>query len=213
MIWTPIDDSWRTFWRSLIEDAAMIRIVGGKAKGHSLFVAPGIRPTSVMLRRKLFDSRICWKSALFVDICAGSGAVGFEAWSRGAKSVVLVECDRKVFGVLKKNRRLLGERFPYDIEAVELERSSVEAWLPLCPMGREAVVYLDPPYNFSRLYATVLHKLGQLGFQGTLWIETGKFHGVQRKDILHHFWIEKDYRHADGILYRTSLKIPGGSLR
>ena len=71
-----------------------LRILGGKAKGQLLKSPPEnsiTRPTSVMLKRKFFDAFQDLGEAHFYDLCAGSGSVGIEAWSRGVKQVELVE--------------------------------------------------------------------------------------------------------------------------
>lgn len=70
-----------------------INILGGHAKGHALFVPPTsiTRATTVMLRRKFFDAHQDLTNCLFIDLFAGSGAMGLEACSRGAERVILVE--------------------------------------------------------------------------------------------------------------------------
>ena len=82
-----------------------IRILGGLGKGHVLEVPPEniTRPTSVMLRRKLFDRYQDISDYTFIDICAGSGAMGLEAISRGAKKVIFIENSQKALSILKKN--------------------------------------------------------------------------------------------------------------
>ena len=68
-----------------------IKIAGGFAKGLTLSykkkITPVVRPTASMLKRKFFDSHQDFSDSIFVDCCAGTGQVGFEGLSRGARSV------------------------------------------------------------------------------------------------------------------------------
>lgn len=93
----------------------MTRIIAGRAKGRRLRTPPGdkTRPTSDRVREALFSSVESWCGSLqglhFLDLYAGSGAVGLEAWSRGAEAVTLVESDRKTAAlVVSANARALG---------------------------------------------------------------------------------------------------------
>src|ERR1700741_4553893 len=90
-----------------------VRIIGGEHRGRRIAVPdrPGLRPTPDRVRETLFnwlgqslDGLAC------LDLFAGSGALGFEAASRGAARVVLVEQDRAVFDALKKTRDTIGAR-------------------------------------------------------------------------------------------------------
>ena len=114
-----------------------------------------VRPTSDRLRETLFNviaPRI--EEARFLDLCAGSGAVGIEALSRGAAGVTFVEQGAVALGVLQKNLAALGIR-----GGVTVERRSVGAFLK-----RESrvfdTVFLDPPYAEAEEY---LRTLGMLG--------------------------------------------------
>ena len=87
----------------------MIRIVAGQLRGRRLAVGPGVRPTTERAREALFSilgERI--RDARVLDAAAGSGAVGFEALSRGAREVVFVEADRRVARVLEANAVATG---------------------------------------------------------------------------------------------------------
>ena len=67
-----------------------VKILGGFARGLNLLVPKGdlIRPTSIMLKRRVFDFFQRMDDKIFIDLCAGSGAVGLEAWSRGAQKFI-----------------------------------------------------------------------------------------------------------------------------
>ena len=73
-----------------------ISILGGVAKGAKLATpsSHNTRPTSVLLKRRLFDSHQSFEGIEFYDICAGSGSMGIEAMSRGAEKVIFVESNQ-----------------------------------------------------------------------------------------------------------------------
>jgi 16S rRNA (guanine966-N2)-methyltransferase len=122
-----------------------VRIISGSAKGRRLSVAPaGTRPTSDRVREALFsslDSRVNdWSAVRFLDLCAGSGAVGLEALSRGAAAVTLVEHDRRTLDVLRRNAGVVGE-------GADIVAADARSWSP--GPGRFDIVYVDPPYSMS----------------------------------------------------------------
>ena len=127
----------------------MTRVIAGKAGGRRLRVPPGqgTRPTSDRAREGLFASLLSefgdLKNMRVLDLYAGSGAVGLEALSRGAASVLLVESDARAATVIKAN-----------IGAVDLPNASVitdrvERLLARPPDGdggRYDLAFADPPY-------------------------------------------------------------------
>src|SRR6476619_8665658 len=92
----------------------MTRIIGGTAGGRRIATPRGAntRPTSDRVREALFSAVESWCGSLsglrFLDLYAGSGAVGLEAWSRGAGVVTLVEQDRRTAALVSANARELG---------------------------------------------------------------------------------------------------------
>jgi 16S rRNA (guanine966-N2)-methyltransferase len=92
----------------------MTRIIGGTARGRRLKAPSGdqTRPTSDRVREALFSSVVSEIGSMnglrFLDLYAGSGAVGLEARSRGAGSVTLVEQDRRTASLIRDNARSLG---------------------------------------------------------------------------------------------------------
>jgi 16S rRNA (guanine(966)-N(2))-methyltransferase RsmD len=129
-----------------------VRVIGGAWKKSKLPVAdrPGLRPTPDRVRVTLFNwlgqTLDGWRC---LDAFAGSGALGFEAASRGAAEVVLLERDPVLVASLTATRQRL------DAGAVQIERADALQWLARAPAGSFDVVFLDPPFD-SPLLAPAL---------------------------------------------------------
>jgi 16S rRNA (guanine(966)-N(2))-methyltransferase RsmD len=120
-----------------------MRIIAGKHKGRALKMPAGIRPTQNKVREALFDILGDIEGLAFLELFAGSGAVGLEAVSRGAGEAVLVEDKRECVLAIEQNIARLGEGgctlYPLEAEAA-IGRLSRE--------GRSFdLVFLDPPYR------------------------------------------------------------------
>ena len=86
-----------------------MKIIGGKHRGKNFYMPFGIRPTQSITRKALFDILgQDLEGVTMLDLFAGSGAVGLEAISRGAKKVILVEKDPKCADVINENIRILS---------------------------------------------------------------------------------------------------------
>lgn len=145
-----------------------LRIGGGERRGLKIQAPPGIRPSSGRLREALFDiwgGRLA--GAAFLDLFAGSGAVGIEAVSRGAARAVLVEWDREVLAVLDRN--VLRAALP--------GLSVVRARLPeglargLPPGARFDLAFADPPYGFDGCAALLVSAAARLAPGGEVALE------------------------------------------
>jgi len=139
-----------------------MRVIAGTLRRRTLEAPAGLktRPTSDRLRETLFNVLAPrMEGARFLDLYAGSGAVGIEAASRGAANVVLVERADPALKVLRGNLEKLGLRGEVRVEAV-----SVGAFLrrvrPQSSAMRFDVVFLDPPYEAAEEYATAMGLLG-----------------------------------------------------
>ena len=120
-----------------------LRIIAGQWRSRKIRFpdAEGLRPTPDRVRETLFNwLRGGLDGARCLDLFAGSGALGFEAASRGASRVVLVESEPKVFAALEQNRKSL------DAAQVECRRTDVAGYLA-GPAERFDVVFLDPPFR------------------------------------------------------------------
>jgi len=143
-----------------------MRIIAGTYRSRRLEAPPGMstRPTSDRLRETLFNvlaPRI--SGAAFLDLYAGSGAVGIEAISRGAERVDFVERDPAAVRFLRGNLERLGITQKFRIHAgsvrVFLQKRSGNAGPKPVPHD---VVFLDPPYEATEEYAATLGLLGGL---------------------------------------------------
>jgi 16S rRNA (guanine966-N2)-methyltransferase len=126
-----------------------MNIIGGIAGGHKVFAPDNIRPTRGKVREALF-SIIDVEGKTFLDLFAGSGAVGIEALSRGAAKVVFVERSRKAASYIKRNldkTRLEGEIINKSVSAaLEKFESTFD------------FVFMDPPYK-KELVTKTLRKI------------------------------------------------------
>src|SRR5580658_2582626 len=136
-----------------------MRIIAGSFRSRTLAAPAGLatRPTSDRLRETLFNvlaTRI--EGAAFLDLYAGSGAVGIEALSRGAARVEFVERVEPALRVLRGNLARLGLTVGFRIQAGSvgsvLRRMKTEAAFDL--------VFLDPPYDAGHEYEVTLGLLG-----------------------------------------------------
>ncbi|PKO66792.1 MAG: 16S rRNA (guanine(966)-N(2))-methyltransferase RsmD [Betaproteobacteria bacterium HGW-Betaproteobacteria-17] len=136
--------------------ANRVRIIGGQYRRRLLDFpdGAGLRPTPDRVRETLFN----WLGQdlpgwTCLDLFAGSGALGFEAASRGAARVVMIERDLKAIGALEKNRDVLGA------SQVDVRRADALAWLE---NSRDSfdLIFVDPPFD-SGLAATVLADLAR----------------------------------------------------
>ncbi|MBN8779584.1 16S rRNA (guanine(966)-N(2))-methyltransferase RsmD [Thiobacillus sp.] len=136
--------------------ANRVRIIGGQYRRRLLDFpdGAGLRPTPDRVRETLFN----WLGQdlpgwICLDLFAGSGALGFEAASRGAGRVVMIERDLKTTAALEKNRTVLGA------SRVDILRADALAWLA---NSQEAfdLIFVDPPFG-SGLAESVLADLGR----------------------------------------------------
>jgi 16S rRNA (guanine(966)-N(2))-methyltransferase RsmD len=159
------------------------RVIAGTARGRRL-VAPGegTRPLGDRVKQTLFAIlEPDLPGASFLDLCAGSGAAGIEALSRGAARAAFVESDRRVIGTIAENLArtgLAGER-------AVVVRAEALAWLG--DAGRSSgpfgVVFVDPPYAEPELLLRLLEALG--GDVG------GRVLGPTARVVAKHHWRDR----------------------
>jgi 16S rRNA (guanine966-N2)-methyltransferase len=151
------------------------RIIAGTVGGRRLEVPRGenTRPTSDRVREAVFsglEARGALDGVRVLDLFAGSGALGLEAASRGARDVVLVDSARPAAAVARKNAAALG------LVRVTVVPSSVQRYLTRRPPWRAGLVFLDPPYALKD--SVLCEILANLGGGG--WLAPGALVVVER---------------------------------
>lgn len=135
--------------------SSSLRIIGGQWRGRKLQFPciDGLRPTSDRIRETLFN----WLAgdihqAQCLDLCAGSGALGFEAVSRGAAGAVLLETQAAAAEALKAHCQMLGT------QAVRVVQQDALRFLQQSPCELFNLVFLDPPFA-ANLWQSLAHAL------------------------------------------------------
>ena len=122
-----------------------MRITTGQYKGRNLAMPKGIRPTQNMVRKAVFDILGDVGGLTFLELFAGSGAVGFEAVSRGVRDLALVEQNRDCQLAMRKNIESLKARacdlYPFDAQRAILSF--------LRDKRAFDIIFLDPPYTLE----------------------------------------------------------------
>lgn len=121
-----------------------MRIISGQRRGHKLleFSGDGIRPTTDRVKESIFNLIQEYISdARVLDMFCGSGALSFEALSRGAKEATCIDVDKKSIEVIKKNCFSLDYQ-----DSCEIINSSCFDYIKRCKKQFD-LIFLDPPYN------------------------------------------------------------------
>ena len=147
------------------ERPGTVRIIGGKWKGRKLRIAAGVRPTPDRVRETVFN----WLAqdlpgTRVLDLFAGTGALGFEALSRGAQQAVLVERNRATARTLAAQRDVLGA-------AAAIEQADAFDWLARSD-ERWHVAFLDPPFDGGLLPAALAAVSARLTPAGFVYVES-----------------------------------------
>lgn len=174
-----------------------MRIIAGKYRGRKLKSPPSIqtRPTSDRLRETLFNilaPRI--RGARFLDLCAGSGAVGIEALSRGATHATLVDRSRRMCGLIETNLEALGvAEDESEVVCAEVAEFLMRRAKKNVMQGEAFdIVFFDPPYATD--YEEVLKRLGDqskslLAAEASIVVEHDK-----RRELNEEFGFLRSYR-------------------
>ena len=178
-----------------------MRIISGRYRGLRLKTLKGgnLRPTSDQLRETLFDvlgPQV--EGSTFLDAYAGTGAVGLEAFSRGAREVVFIEYHRPAAKLIRSNLAALEIRDGFHV-------MSCQALTGLDRLARESsrfdFVFVDPPYSEIREYHHVLRQIGrgQILFPASVVIAEHSRHCLLEKEYgnLHR---SRLLRHSDAQL-------------
>jgi 16S rRNA (guanine966-N2)-methyltransferase len=176
-----------------------VRIIGGDHRGRQILFddGPGLRPTGDRIRETLFNwLQAGLPGARCLDLFAGSGVLGFEAVSRGAREVVMLDSSDRVIRRLEENSRLLG----IDDRATVIRADALE-WLTHTAIRAFDIVFVDPPFA-GGLVPRVLELLAQRG-----WLASGSLVYVeqdlrQENDSLSPGWSEVREKVAGQVRYR-----------
>ena len=152
-----------------------VRIISGKHKGRKIKFLDfeGLRPTPDRVKETLFN----WlapaiSNASCLDLFAGSGSLGFEAASRGASKVIMVEKENTILDMLKKN--ILALR----IDNIEVVGSDVMIYLAYLKGRKFDIIFLDPPFHKNLLQECLdaIHECQLLKPSSLIYIESEAEH-------------------------------------
>ena len=157
------------FWQSeVLRHAETMRVIAGQFRSRTLKSLPGmeLRPTSDRLRETLFDiltagNPQALEGSVWIDLYAGTGAVGIEALSRGAAMIYFVESAPDAAELIRKNLNTLGIAAGFQVLRQDAVRA-LEAW------GKNGIqanfVFVDPPYRMEAAYAQTLAALSNSSY-------------------------------------------------
>ena len=172
----------------------IMRVIAGSAKGRKLKAPEGLhtRPTTDRLKEALFGSiQFEISGAAFLDLFAGSGGIGIEALSRGARTLDLVEQDAKALFCIRQNIRELSFERQTRIWAMPVERALKE-------LAKEKrvfdIIFMDPPYlkGWENKTPALIAQYSLLGPKGLLIIESSSQTRVEAAGLV--LVKEKEYK-------------------
>ena len=178
-----------------------VRIIGGQWKRSKLPVAdrPGLRPTPDRVRETLFNwlgpDLSGWR---VLDAFAGSGALGFEAASRGAGEVQMLESDAALV------RGLAAVKLRLKADAVQVGSADALAWMARCAPARFELVLLDPPFDSKHFDAALAAAAPTVAPGGYLYLEAPREFKDPPPGYLRH-------RHLRAGAVHAHLFVRGGS--
>jgi 16S rRNA (guanine966-N2)-methyltransferase len=142
-----------------------MRVIAGKYRSRPLSALPGfdLRPSADRLRESLFNvltagNPSALEGTVWLDLFAGTGAVGIEALSRGASMVYFVESSPRAANLVRKNLQSLEIDAGFQV----MQKDAVQALRAIETSGVTAgFAFLDPPYRLQKAYEQTLHQLAQ----------------------------------------------------
>jgi 16S rRNA (guanine966-N2)-methyltransferase len=152
-----------------------MRVIAGQFRSRPLHSLQGVelRPTSDRLRETLFNvlaagNPAAFEGSVWLDLCAGTGAVGIEALSRGAARVYFVESSPPAASLIRRNLRSLGLEHGSGVPGFQVLQDDVSR--AVGKLEAEGVtpdfIFLDPPYRLEQLYRHTLQLLSQSSHLG-----------------------------------------------
>lgn len=138
-----------------------MQVISGSLRGLKLDSSKDdfLRPTKDRIKKSIFDIlRFQIKDKIFLDLFGGTGQIGIEAFSQGAKKVLIVEKSKKNVNIINKNLKKI--KVPYSIEVLNLD--AIEFLTSL--FSKIDIVFLDPPYKETNLLNSTLSLISNLSF-------------------------------------------------
>lgn len=166
-----------------------MRIVAGKFKGRRLKTLKGleVRPTADRVKESLF--RILGEQVVdadFLDLCAGTGSIGLEALSQGAKSITFVDSNYHCIRIIEANLEMCGfDRRHPQIQLIHLDARKALVWLGK-RKAKFDLIFFDPPYA-SKIHESCVKQIAEadlLSPAGVLVVEHGKIQEIDWTEAL-----------------------------
>lgn len=158
-----------------------MRIISGTARGTKLFTLEGetTRPTLDRVKESMFNiiqNEV--QNSIFIDLFSGSGAIGLEAASRGAKRVILCDKSKQAINIINKNIEKTHLK-----EKVELYNLDYELLLKTKIKEQPDIIYIDPPYksDFAINAVNIILENGLVSEHSTIIIETDEEEKILRE--------------------------------
>ena len=158
-----------------------MRIISGTARGTKLFTLEGetTRPTLDRVKESMFNiiqNEV--QNSIFIDLFSGSGAIGLEAASRGAKRVILCDKSKQAINIINKNIEKTHLK-----EKVELYNLDYELLLKAKIKEQADIIYIDPPYksDFAINAVNIILENGLVSEHSTIIIETDEEEKILRE--------------------------------
>ena len=158
-----------------------MRIISGTARGTKLFTLEGetTRPTLDRVKESMFNIiQNEAQNSIFIDLFSGSGAIGLEAASRGAKRVILCDKSKQAINIINKNIEKTHLK-----EKVELYNLDYELLLKTKIKEQADIIYIDPPYksDFAINAVNIILENGLVSEHSTIIIETDEEEKILRE--------------------------------
>ncbi len=187
-----------------------MRIGGGNANRRPLRTVAGreVRPTSGRVRQALFNMlRELVQDAIFIDLCAGTGSVGLEALSHGARHIYFIEHDRRALMILRANIRRCDTVGRATIVAAPLPQA-----LQQLPASLQAdILFLDPPYasDLAEVTLAALAECHLLAVHGVLIWQHMARRTIPQMVLERPLWKSRRYGNTQLSLYAAFPTPPG----
>lgn len=150
-----------------------LRVIGGKHKGLKLYAPKSARPSKAILKESCFDTLGSYIIGMhFIEAFSGSGSMGIEALSRGAKKAVFFEQDKEALEILRQNLALISKHIdksapkqnPPKSQNYQIIQGDSLQNLPtfLATLTDYSVLYIDPPFFIRQNYADIYEKCANI---------------------------------------------------